>query len=268
MKINLLLAVAFLSILVFAHIDEMTGYVGVTKRDNSLGCFCHNPTANDSVLVWIEGPDTVYTNDSIDYKLLIAGGAGGSGGFDLAVYFGVLNSVDTLTHVAFGELTHSMPQLFMNDTVTWNFLYLSPDSLLIDTFYTAGNSTNNDTIPNTFDQWNFGDNFIVHVVDRPVNTEEENSQPEDFALYQNYPNPFNPKTIIRYSINSKQFVTLRIYDVLGNEVATLVNEELSSGDYEVAFNPVLSIGYPASGIYLYQLKAGEFVQSKKMLLLK
>ena len=87
---------------------------------------------------------------------------------------------------------------------------------------------------------------------------------ESFALEQNYPNPFNPSTTIRYQIPTAGIVTLKIYDVLGNEVATLVNEEKSAGSYEVNFNA----SSLASGIYFYKIQAGSFVQTKKMILLK
>jgi len=86
----------------------------------------------------------------------------------------------------------------------------------------------------------------------------------NFELQQNYPNPFNPSTSIQYAIASRQFVTLKVYDVLGKEIATLVNEEKPSGHYEINFNA----SNLASGIYYYQLRAGEFVETKKMLLLK
>jgi hypothetical protein len=95
-----------------------------------------------------------------------------------------------------------------------------------------------------------------------------NLLPEKVELMQNYPNPFNPTTSIQYAINSRQFVSLKVYDVLGNEIETLVNKEKSAGSYEVEFNPVSSIKNPASGIYFYQLKVGEFIQTRKMLLMK
>ena len=95
------------------------------------------------------------------------------------------------------------------------------------------------------------------------------SLPEKFALEQNYPNPFNPSTTIKYSIPTSEFVTLKVYDVLGNEVATLANEEKPAGSYEVEF----SVGQDsspdiASGIYFYTLQAGSFTQTKKLLLMK
>jgi hypothetical protein len=63
-------------------------------------------------------------------------------------------------------------------------------------------------------------------------------------------------------------VILRVFDVLGNEIATLVNEEKPAGEYQVEFNPASSIRYPASGVYFYQLRAGSFIQTRKMLLIK
>lgn len=99
--------------------------------------------------------------------------------------------------------------------------------------------------------------------------------PVEFALSQNYPNPFNPSTKIKFTIpptplsfGEGQGVRLIVYDVLGNEVATLVNEELLAGEYEVEFRPESSIKQPASGIYFYQLKSGSFVETKKMILLR
>ncbi len=98
--------------------------------------------------------------------------------------------------------------------------------------------------------------------------EAEVTAPVEFELSQNYPNPFNPSTSIQYAIANRQFVQLKVYDVLGNEIATLVNEEKLAGTYEVEFNPESSIRYPASGIYFYQLTAGDFIQTKKMILIK
>ncbi|MBT8380647.1 MAG: T9SS type A sorting domain-containing protein [Ignavibacteria bacterium] len=88
--------------------------------------------------------------------------------------------------------------------------------------------------------------------------------PIDFALSQNYPNPFNPVTIINYQLPAKIFVSLKIYDVLGNEIAALVNEEKPPGKYEVEFDATNL----TSGTYFYKLQAGNFVETKKMILLR
>lgn len=92
----------------------------------------------------------------------------------------------------------------------------------------------------------------------------------NFELQQNYPNPFNPSTSIQYSIASRQFVTLKVYDVLGKEIATLVNEEKPAGSYEVEFNSVETLHATSlpSGVYFYQLRAGDYIETKKMILLK
>lgn len=101
-----------------------------------------------------------------------------------------------------------------------------------------------------------------------VSVKSEQLPPKDFFLLQNYPNPFNATTSIQYAIGSRQFVTLKIFDILGNEIATLVNEEKQPGIYEVEFNASSGIGNLVSGIYFYQLRAGDFVQTKKMVLMK
>jgi hypothetical protein len=88
--------------------------------------------------------------------------------------------------------------------------------------------------------------------------------PSTFELEQNYPNPFNPSAKIKYSIPTSEFVFLKVFDVLGKEIKTLVNEYKLAGIYEVE----LDASKLPSGVYLYQLKAGSFIETKKMLLLK
>ena len=88
--------------------------------------------------------------------------------------------------------------------------------------------------------------------------------PADYSLSQNYPNPFNPVTSINFAISNREFVTLKVYDVLGNEIATLVNEQKPAGEYDIDFNA----SSLSSGIYYYQLKAGDYIETKKMILIK
>ena len=85
-----------------------------------------------------------------------------------------------------------------------------------------------------------------------------------YQLYQNYPNPFNPTTVISYSIPKENIVTIKVFDILGNEVASLVNEEKPAGKYSVNFNA----SKLSSGIYFYRMQAGNFVEAKKLILLK
>jgi flagellar hook assembly protein FlgD len=86
---------------------------------------------------------------------------------------------------------------------------------------------------------------------------------------QNYPNPFNPSTVINYSVPDAQFVTIRVYNMLGQEIATLVNEEVEAGIYNVTWNGVDNSGIKvATGTYIYRVVAGSNVATKKMILLK
>jgi Secretion system C-terminal sorting domain len=88
--------------------------------------------------------------------------------------------------------------------------------------------------------------------------------PSDFALYQNYPNPFNPTTTIKYSLPQESVVSIKVFDVLGSEVETLVSEKQETGIYEIEFNASSF----ASGMYIYRMQAGSFIQIKKMMILK
>ncbi len=88
--------------------------------------------------------------------------------------------------------------------------------------------------------------------------------PSEFSLAQNYPNPFNPSSIIEFKLASRQFITLKVYDILGKEIKTLVNEERPAGSYSVLFN---AAGI-SSGVYFYKIQAGKFSETKKMILLR
>jgi len=109
-----------------------------------------------------------------------------------------------------------------------------------------------------------GDYCTVKYSQSITSVYEKATPKVSFYLQQNYPNPFNPSTTINYQLPAAEKVTLKIYDILGNEVALLVNEEKPAGNYQSVFNG----SKLSSGIYFYQLKAGNFLKTKKMLLLK
>jgi len=88
--------------------------------------------------------------------------------------------------------------------------------------------------------------------------------PVSFILHQNYPNPFNPSTTISYQIPEESYVTLKVFDILGRELAVLVNEEKPVGIYNIKYDATNL----SSGIYFYTIKAGDFIQTKKFILLK
>ena len=107
-------------------------------------------------------------------------------------------------------------------------------------------------------------NYLFLNTSDPVFVNSEVTIPDGFALYQNYPNPFNPSTNIEFQIGDGNFVSLKVYDVVGKEVATLVDDYKSAGRYEVAFN---ASNFP-SGIYFYQMTVGALLETKKMILIK
>ena len=109
-----------------------------------------------------------------------------------------------------------------------------------------------------------GENKTALIYPIVVSIDDEVITIDDFELFQNYPNPFNPTTTIKYQIPELSFVTLKVFDVLGNEVATLINEEKPAGEYVVEFG---GDGL-TSGIYFYQLHAGDYTNTKKMILLR
>jgi hypothetical protein len=93
---------------------------------------------------------------------------------------------------------------------------------------------------------------------------EDNNIPTEFSLAQNYPNPFNPSTTITFSIPNEQLVSLKVFNSLGEEVANLVNENKPIGNYSVSFDA----SELPSGVYFYKISAGNFVETKKMILLR
>ena len=107
------------------------------------------------------------------------------------------------------------------------------------------------------------------VAREQLDTKQELLLPETFALHQNYPNPFNPVTTLRYDLPENAMINITIYDMLGREVKTLINQTQDSGFKSVIWDATNDYGKPVSaGVYLYQIQAGEFVQTKKMVLLK
>jgi len=116
------------------------------------------------------------------------------------------------------------------------------------------------------------DGFVDHLLTNEVyvyyskisNVEDDEFNLEEYELSQNYPNPFNPNTTINYSISNPGYVTLKVYDILGKEVTSLVNEEKPAGIYEIEFDG----RNLASGIYIYKLSVNNYSDSKKLILLK
>jgi hypothetical protein len=182
-------------------------------------------------------------------------------------------------------LSVNQVNIVMNDTLS-SVYYLSADSGLVayyrfDEYENLGiGNAGVDDIRDFSVLANHGDaegNPQLTPSGIPLDVEEYFNTVSDFILFQNYPNPFNPSTNIGFRISDFGFVSLKVYDVLGIEIATLVNEEKPAGSYEVEFSvsqdsspDIASRQTPtlSSGVYFYQLKAGSFVETKKMILLR
>ncbi|MBI1802938.1 MAG: T9SS type A sorting domain-containing protein [Ignavibacteria bacterium] len=106
--------------------------------------------------------------------------------------------------------------------------------------------------------------FVLDGVLTDADSIEQNNLPKEFSLFQNYPNPFNPETRIAFHVPSSDFVSLKVFDVLGRDVATIIEESLSPGKYTRLWN---ATGLP-NGVYFYRLRAGQFASVKKMLLIR
>jgi flagellar hook assembly protein FlgD len=99
---------------------------------------------------------------------------------------------------------------------------------------------------------------------KKVSGEVSNSLPTEYGLDQNYPNPFNPTTTINYQLPENNHVTIKIYDILGNLVTTLIDQQMEAGYQSVNWNA----SHSASGVYFYELRSGSFISTKKLMLLK
>jgi hypothetical protein len=106
--------------------------------------------------------------------------------------------------------------------------------------------------------------WYVYQQSTLTDVEDEKTIPTVFKLEQNFPNPFNPSTKIKFAVPERSNVLIKIYDILGSEVATLVNEEMDAGWYENDFNAAGS----SSGVYLFRMEAGKFISTKKMIYLR
>ena len=112
------------------------------------------------------------------------------------------------------------------------------------------------------DQLQIKKNGVTDITNEP-------GTPTNFSLSQNYPNPFNPSTVVSYSLPTNSFVSLIIYDLLGREVKTLINNEQNSGTYQVQWNGENNYGSKvSSGTYIYTIRTGSYYEARKMVLLK
>lgn len=180
---------------------------------------------------------------------------------------GGVNSSTIKLNYKVGSASFQQASMNYDGTLKYNYLLPSATNGTVIEFYFEYNNTTGTALrepASTNYKISYGDLVVNNITDVKDVTEI----PAEYKLMQNYPNPFNPATTIQFSVpletSSLQLVSLKIYDVLGREVATLVNEYKSSGNYQIKFDGSTLV----SGVYFYRLQAGSFSETKKMLLVK
>ncbi|MEJ2616760.1 MAG: T9SS type A sorting domain-containing protein, partial [Ignavibacteriaceae bacterium] len=227
----------------------------------SPGCICHGASPSSDVIVTINGPDSLMPNQTANYSVTISGGPLNAAGTNIAVSSGTLSPASSDLRQINGELTHASPKAPSTNVVTFNFSYTAPSEAGTQTIYANGNSVNFNG-QNSGDQWNFAPNKIIQV--GAITGIRDNQNLLAYRLEQNFPNPFNPLTNFEFQISKSGLVTLKVYDTSGKEVAVIVDNELNTGKYQYQWNA----GNLASGVYFYQLKAGGFTKTMKLILMK
>jgi hypothetical protein len=246
-----------ISVLVYAYSN---GVSGCTLKSTSNGCGrssgCHSTSSNSSVTVTLSGPDTVLAGSNNNYTFSVStSGTFSRGGIDIAVSDGTLGiGTSTGIKMSSGEVVHSAR---FTSATTKTFTFTAPSTPGTITMYGTGAAGSSSPPP-----WNNAPNKTIVV--KTISGIENNVAPVSFSLSQNYPNPFNPITKIDYSVTKSGNVKLAVYDILGNQVYTLINHKHEAGNYSVEFDG----SKLSSGTYIYKIESGNFTSTKKMLMIK
>jgi len=232
---------------------------------------------------WFDIDDDGEQDNLEEYSLMAMHTSGGSAGYiystpaDLAMFLNKIFSAEIITQSSLIEMTTTVPARENYDYGLGLVKYKIFDKpyyghtgqyigYLSFSAYEPETKLSVAIIMNlTFaDTYGVGQEITELAYNEIITSIEEEDLLNEFSLSQNYPNPFNPSTTISYSIPKQTHVSLKVYDILGKEVAELVNEEMSSGSYKVDFDATNL----SSGIYFYTLRANEFFKTRKMLVLK
>jgi hypothetical protein len=235
-----------------------SGVAGRTLLGSTPGCTCHQSSSNSAVVVTLSGPATLQAGQTGTYTFSVSRNSGtfSTGGIDIAVSSGTLGlGTSTGIKLSSGEIVHSSK---FTGATTKTFTYTAPNTSGTVTMAATGAGG-----PSSPPNWNHATSLTITISPLSGITKIEETA-NSYSLGQNYPNPFNPVTKINYSIPKSSNVKISIFDILGQNVESLVNEKQDAGTYSVEFDA----SKLSSGVYYYKIEAGEFTSIKKMTLVK
>jgi photosystem II stability/assembly factor-like uncharacterized protein len=235
-----------------------------------------NPAIISGVVIRKDNPNILYCVQNADGGISKSTD-GGENWFQIDSSFRTLNTTMGLTSIYLDENISGRFYVSTNGNgsftngYSWGGLFLTEDDGLTWRRLFTGSVTNikadNSNPKNIYFNTYYGIMKIPDTLTTNI-TSEQNLIPKDFLLSQNYPNPFNPSTKISWQSQVSSWQTLKVYDILGNEVATLVDEYRNAGSYAVDFQSTVGNRQLANGVYFYRLHVDNYIETKKMLLLK
>jgi FlgD Ig-like domain len=243
------------------------GRTGRTLKSTTNGCGgCHGSTSTADVNVTFAGPDTVNIGQTVQFTLTVAKASKTGAGLDIATRRGALAPVSNNIHLSNGELTHNNNISMTNGSVTVTFSYTAPGTSGFDTLWATGLATNSNG-GTSGDDWNWAANRRI-VIRNPVGI-EPNTVASEFSLSQNYPNPFNPGTKFDLRLEREDAVSIKIFDINGEEVYTVNEGKLSAGNHTFEWNAINNSGVSVnSGIYFIRVNTSVSALTRKMVLIK
>jgi hypothetical protein len=252
------------AVILYGDIDGRTGR---TLKSSTSGCGgCHGGAATTDVIVTFSGPDTVNIGQTVQFTLTVAKASKTGIGLDISTRMGVLAPISNNIHLTSGELTHNNNIPMTSGSATVTFSYTAPGAAGFDTLWATGLATNSSG-STSGDDWNWAPNRRI-VIRSPVGI-QPNTLPVSYSLSQAYPNPFNPSSKFDLNLAKDQFVSIKIYDIKGEEVCTITEQKLIAGDHTFEWNAINSRGESVnSGIYFMRANIDGLLETRKMILVK
>lgn len=235
---------------------------GVIWRTSNAGqnWHAHNYSPEPFYDMFIKDPQNIISaggDFEFGVQISTTSNGGNNWNYESLMLFGEAHSIDFRTsYEAWMALAYSRTlAVTYNSGQNW-IAVLSADSSEIYSL----------SFPDSLHGFAVGNNGVILKYSPVITsvTENNSNSPSDFFLYQNFPNPFNPYTVISYRLSVSNLISLKVYDILGNEITTLVNQKQPAGNYRVSFKS----NNLSSGIYFYKLTAGNFSETKRMVLIK